>query len=156
MKSHEILRQAIDRVGVKAIAADLRISPALVYKWCEEASADDPDASGTRNPLDRLRDIVRLTEDHRVVDWLCHEAGGFFAHNPRPRPPDVDADLLESTQKLVSQFSELLRDVSSSASDDGQISPAEADRIRTDWQRLKTTAETFVNACEQGIYRRGR
>lgn len=156
MKSHEILREAIDRVGVKLVASELKISAALVYKWCEEAAADDPDASGTRNPLDRLRDIVRLTGDHRVVDWLCHEAGGFFAHNPRPSPADYDADLLESTQKLVSHFSELLGEVSQSISNDGQISAVEAQRIRADWQRLKTLVESFVTACEQGVYRRSR
>src|SRR5262249_50881963 len=108
MESHEVLREAIDKIGVKAVAAELHVSPALVYKWCEEASADDPDASGTRNPLDRLRDIVKLTRDEAIVGWLCHQAGGFFVRNPPAKSRNYDADLLESTQKLVQQFSELL------------------------------------------------
>lgn len=154
MESHEVLREAIDTIGAKAVAAELRVSPALIYKWCEEARSDDPDASGTRNPLDRLRDIVRLTKSVDLVNWLCHEAGGFFVHNPPPRPKQLDVDLLESTQKLVRQFSDLLGEVSQSASNDGQIMPNEASRIREDWERLKTLVETFVVACEKGVYRK--
>ncbi len=154
MESHEVLREAIDPIGAKAVAAELRVSPALIYKWCEEARSDDPDASGTRNPLDRLRDIVRLTGNVALVNWLCHEAGGFFVHNPPAKSRNFDTDLLESTQKLVRQFSDLLGEVSRSASNDGQILPNEARRIRDDWERLKTLVETFVVACEKGIYRK--
>ena len=155
MHSHEVLRQAAEQVGVKALAAELRVSPALVYKWCEEAAAKDPDTSGTRNPLDRLRDIVALTGHIPVVNWLCHEANGFFVHNPEEVSLDIDSDLLQSTQHLVVAFSRLLNEVGKSVADDGAIDPAEADRIRLGWQRLKTTAETFVVACERGIYHRG-
>lgn len=154
MESHEVLRDAAERVGVKALAAELRLSPALIYKWCEESETDDPDASGTRNPLDRLREIVRVTGHIPVVSWLCHEAGGFFVHNPEDECKDIEADLLQSTRHLVAAFSELLNEVSQSATNDGIITPDEADRIRQTWQRLKTTAETFVVACERGVYQK--
>jgi len=154
MESHEVLREAIDTIGAKAVAAELRVSPALIYKWCEEARSDDPDASGTRNPLDRLRDIVRLTGSVELVNWLCHQAGGFFVQNPPVKLKNLDTDLLESTQKLVRQFSELLGEVSQSASNDGQILPNEARRIRGDWERLKMLVEAFVVACEKGLYRK--
>jgi hypothetical protein len=154
MLSHEVLREAADKVGVKALAAKLRVSPALVYKWCEEADPNDPDASGTRNPLDRLREIVQFTGHVPVVNWLCHQAQGFFVHNPEKLSRDIDADLLQSTQHLVQAFSDLLNDVSESVADDGAIDLREADRIRLDWERLKTTSETFVVACERGTYRK--
>src|SRR5437773_2526873 len=67
MQSYEVLREAAEKVGVKALAAELHLSPALIYKWCEPPDIDDPDASGARNPLDRLRDIVRLTGHVAVV-----------------------------------------------------------------------------------------
>ena len=35
MKSYEIIRNAVDDLGVKAVAAGLKVSAALVYKWCE-------------------------------------------------------------------------------------------------------------------------
>ena len=31
----DLIRQAVDEPGVKAVAAALKVSPALVYKWCE-------------------------------------------------------------------------------------------------------------------------
>jgi len=154
MRSHEVLRDAAEVVGVKALAGELRLSPALIYKWCQEADAGDTDTSGTRNPLDRLQQIVRLTGHTPVVSWLCHEADGFFVHNPEATSPDIDSDLLQSTQRLVQSFSRLLNEVSKSVADDGAIDAAEADRIRMGWERLKTTAETFVVACERGVYRK--
>lgn len=154
MRSHEVLREATDKIGVKALAARLRLSPALIYKWCEEADPNDPDASGTRNPLDRVREIVEYTGHLGVLSWLCHEANGFFVYNPEADSADIDSDLLQSTQHLVMAFSDLLQEVSESVADDGAISPVEADRIRLDWERLKTTAESFVVACERGIYRK--
>jgi len=153
MRSNEVLREAAEVVGVKALASELRLSPALIYKWCQEADPQDPDTSGTRNPLDRLQEIVRLTGHIPVVSWLCHEADGFFVHNPEAECQDIDADLLQSTQHLVMAFSKLLSEVSKSVANDGYIEPDEADRIRMGWERLKTTAETFVVACERGVYR---
>ncbi len=152
MRSHEVLRRAAAAIGVKALAAELRLSPALVYKWCQDYDPDDPDASGARNPLDRLADIVRVTADREVVNWLCHEAGGFFVVNPTGQPPDVSIELLANTQRLVKEFSQLLLTVTRSIEDDGEIEPTEADRIRDVWETFKGTVEAFTVACERGIY----
>ena len=154
MRSHEVLREAADRIGVKALAAALRLSPALVYKWCQQADPDDPDASGARNPLDRLRDIVIATESTKVVNWLCHEAGGFFVSNPEIDRAELDTELLVNTQRLVEEFSRLLSAVTKSIEDDGEIDSREADRIRQAWEDLKGTAEAFTVACERGDYHR--
>lgn len=154
MQSHEVLREAAERVGVKILASELRLSPAMVYKWCEEADSDDSEASGTRNPLDRISEIVRLTGHTGVVSWLCHEAGGFFAENPTVKPEKMGADLLQRTQELVAGFSRLLDEVSRSVADDNQIDSNEADRIRSTWESLKTTVESFVVAAERGMYLR--
>lgn len=153
MKSNEVLREAAEIVGVKALASELKLSPALIYKWCQEADPTDPDLSGARNPLDRLREIIAVTGHTPIVSWLCHEADGFFVHNPESKSKDIDNDLLQSTQHLVKAFSQLLNEVSDSVADDGAIEPDEADKIRMGWERLKTTAETFVVACERGVYR---
>ena len=108
MESYEVLREAAEKIGVKALAAKLRLGPALVYKWCEEASPDGPDDARTRNPLDRVCEIVRATGHVPVVKWLCHEAGGFFVHNTDADAMDINSDLLQSTQHLVLAFSGLL------------------------------------------------
>ena len=152
MRSYEVLREAADKIGVKALAHELRVSPALVYKWCQPPEAEDADNSGARNPLDRVCEIVRLTHHTEVVSWLCHAAGGFFVPNPRTRGGDAAGDLLAATQQMIQGFSRLLAEVSRSACDDNRINTAEADRIRQSWERLKSTAETFVVACERGNY----
>ncbi|MGD2110599.1 MAG: helix-turn-helix domain-containing protein [Phycisphaerae bacterium] len=154
MRSYEVLKRAADGIGVKALAAELRLSPALVYKWCQGWDPEDPDASGARNPLDRVADIVKHTGDKDVVNWLCHEAGGFLALNhPVEPPPDVSGELLGNTQRLVREFSQLLLAVTKSIEDDGEIDPTEADRIRDAWEAFKTTVETFTVACERGLFR---
>ena len=130
MRSFEVLKRAADRVGVKALAAELRLTPALIYKWCQEYDPHDPDKSGARNPLDRLSDLVRVTGDIQVVNWLCHEADGFFVKNPTEHPVNIRTELLVETQRLVQEFSQLLLTVTRSIEDDGRIEPAEADRIR--------------------------
>lgn len=152
MHSHEVLREASDSIGVKALAAQLRLSPALVYKWCQGADPDDPDASGARNPLDRLREIVLATQSTKVVNWLCHEAGGFYVANPTLTADSLDRALLVNTQKLVEEFSRLLSTVTRSIEDDGKIDPGEADGIRQAWESLKSTVETFTVACERGMF----
>lgn len=152
MRSHEVLREAVEGVGVKALAAELRLSPALVYKWCQQASREDRDASGARNPLDRLADVVRVTSSRKVVEWLCHEADGFFVPNPKcPRKPHR-VELLGETQKLVAEFGRLLLTVTRSIEDDGYIDGDEADRIRRAWERLKAVSEEFTVACERGLF----
>ncbi|MGB0715510.1 MAG: phage regulatory CII family protein [Phycisphaerae bacterium] len=152
MKSHEVLKRAADTVGVKALASELRLSQAMVYKWCQESDSSDPDASGARNPLDRLADIVRITNDTRICNWLCHESGGFMVMNPKGKPPDLDSELLANTQRLVKEFSQLLLTVTRSIEDDGKIEPKEADHIREVWEDFKSMVETFTVACERGHF----
>jgi len=154
MKSYEVIRTAVDEPGVKAVAAALKVSPALVYKWCEPpADEDDPEQSGARNPLDRVREMYMLTKDIRIIRWLCNEADGFFVSNPVPelRKSNDEAIFLE-TRGMVRDFSELLDAVTESHDDDGSIDTQEADEIRQKWEDLKACVERFVISCERGIY----
>ena len=152
MNSYEVLRRAAEPIGVKALAVKLRLSPAMVYKWCQESGKDDPDASGARNPLDRIAEIYNATESVEVINWLCHEANGFFVNNPKPLNADIDTELLRNTHQLVTEFSKLLATVTKSIEDDGMIEPTEANQIRQAWETLKLMAESFVVACERGAY----
>ncbi len=150
--SHEVLKQAADRIGVKALAATLKLSPALVYKWCQEYDDEDPDTSGARNPLDRLAEIIDATGDVDVVTWLCNRAGGFFVPNPDVSVRDLGTDLLVGTQRLVKEFSDMLEEVSASVANDGAVQPKEAERIRRHWETLKRVAEGFVVSGEAGLF----
>lgn len=152
MRSFEVLRDAADVVGVKALAAELRLSPALVYKWCQDSDPNDPDASGARNPLDRLADIVRVTGSTEVVNWLCQQAGGFLVANPKTTHHSLQVELLSEAQNLVAAFGQLLLTVTKSIEDDGFIEDYEAERIRRSWEKLKGSAEAFTVACERGVF----
>lgn len=150
--SWEALRNATERVGVKAVAAKLKVSTALVYKWCQEPQLPDAGGSGARNPLDRLRVLYELTGDAGIVRWLCAAASGFFVANPPTEADNRDEQLLGNTQQLVQDFAQLLEDISQSIENDGQITRPEADKIRDAWDALKGHAERFVVTCERGVY----
>jgi len=154
MKSYDVIRQAVDEPGVKAVAAALKVSPALVYKWCEAtAEADETEQSGAKNPLDRVREMYLLTKDIRLIRWLCNEAGGFFVSNPVPDlRKSLDEQFFSETRSMVREFSELLDTVTESVEDEPGIDPEEADQIRQRWEDLKACLEKFVIRCEKGHY----
>lgn len=148
MESSDVLKKAIHERGVKAVAAELKVSTSLVYKWCQEKESES--GSGVENPLDRIRRVVEVTGDTGPIHWLCMAAGGFFVENPVDRD-GKKTPVLEATQRLLSEFSELLGAVSTGYNADGIIDSVEAGRIRKEWEDLKSLAEKFVTACE-GIY----
>lgn len=147
MKSHEVLKKAFESSSPKAIAAELGVSLSLVYKWAQEQSET---GSGSRNPLDRLLEIIRLTEDDRIVEWLCHRCNGYFVRNPDSNCKE-GFEVLPATSEIVEQFSRLLARISESALDHS-ITQEEAQSIRRSWDRLKCYAEGFVRCCEEGDF----
>lgn len=153
MKSHEVIRQAVDGPGVKSVAAGMKVSAALVYKWCEPAADEnDPDQSGTKNPLDRVGELYGQTKDTRLLRWVCNLAGGFYVPNPEPQVGNLEQNLYRQTRTLVRDFSELLDSVTDSIDNDHQIDLKEADTIRQRWEDLKSSVEHFVQLCEKGHF----
>jgi hypothetical protein len=154
MKSYEVIREAVDEPGVKAVAASLKVSAALVYKWCEApADVADPEQSGAKNPLDRARDLYAITKDIKLVRWLCNEAGGFFVANPASDPTkSLDENVFGETRAMVRDFSELLDTITESLENIPGIDLGEADQIRQKWEDLKSLVERFVIGCEKEFY----
>ena len=152
--SRRVLKRAIDKAGVKALAKALKLSPALLYRWCE-AHPNDPDseASGAVNPLDRIRAIFDATQDMTLINWICKTAGGFFVKDPVSRPTVRNQEMFQQTQIVIKEFSNTLNAISQAYSDDN-ISLHEAERIRTEWERLKRAGETLVRECETGFFNR--
>ena len=168
MQSYELLREVFDKTTPKQVAADLGLSLSMVYKWAEppthaaglrsEASADaramaDRTArragSGTGNPLDRIEALLTSTGDHRLVQWICQRAGGFFIQNPKNMPhPHY---LIPATNQIVQEFADLLHVIATATADD-KILPPEARQIRARWEELKTVTEGFVACCEEGNF----
>src|SRR5688572_9790196 len=123
MKSHEVLKIAIDQVGVKTIASDLNLSPALIYKWCQERATEDTDLtmSGAVNPLDRVMEIFEKTKNVELINWICRMADGYFVQNALIDEHTYDARVFKNTQRLIKQFSETLEKISDCFDNDNKI-----------------------------------
>ena len=147
MESHEALKRAFEKTSSKAIAAELGVSLSLVCGWAQEQSAS---GGGSRNPLDRTLEIIRLTGDLCIVDWLCHRCGGYFVRNPEISI-HAGIDVLPPASELIDRFSEVLHRISQAAAN-ASITPDEAEEIREHWGKLKCFAEGFVRCCEEGDF----
>ncbi len=147
MQSHELLREVIQKTSAKQVAGDLNLSLSMIYKWSEP---DEGDGSGAVNPLDRIEQLLRSTNDRRIVQWICERAGGFFILNPVNHKPHPDF-LIPATNEIVQEFADLLA-VIAMAAGDNEISPKEAKTIRARWEELKSVTEGFVACCEKGNF----
>ena len=148
MQSHELLREVFQKSSAKQVAADLGLSLSLIYKWAEPP--EENAGSGSANPLDRIAALQRSTQDPRVTQWLCEQAGGFFVRNPRTHHAHPDF-LIPATNEIVQEFADLLAVIAVAAAD-SHINAQEAKTIRARWEELKTVTETFVACCENGNF----
>ena len=147
MQSYELLREVFENKTPKQVAADLGLSLSMVYKWAEPPN--HASGSGTGNPLDRIEALLTSTGDHRLVQWICQRAGGFFILNPRNTPhPHY---LIPATNQIVQDFADLLHVIAKATADD-TITQPEAKQIRARWEELKTVTEGFVACCEKGNF----
>lgn len=148
MQSHEVMKEVLKKTSAKQIAAEMNLSLSLIYKWAEPP--EDDSGSGTSNPLERVGQMIRVTGDSRVAQWVCEQADGFFIRNPHNLPPPNT--LIPVTNDIVQEFADMLATIAQ-ASADNAISKDEAKTIRRRWEELKTVTEGFVRAAETGNYR---
>jgi len=147
MESHELLRDVFQKVSPKKAAADLGLSLSMIYKWMEPPGQ----SSGAANPLDRIAVLTRCSNDTRIVQWVCHKAGGLYVKNPRNIHPHP-LYLVPAMNSVVQEFADLLS-VMAAAAADSKITAAESKSIRDRWEELKTVTEEFVRCCEEGNFR---
>lgn len=147
MQSHELLKEVLKRISAKQISADMGLSLSLIYKWAEPPQ--DETGSGANNPLDRIEQLLRITGDTRIAQWVCERAGGFFITNPQNKPHDIN--LIPATNVIVQEFADMLGVIAVAAADN-RISKDEAKAIRRRWEDLKSATESFVRHCEEGNF----
>jgi hypothetical protein len=147
MQSHEVMREILKKTSAKQIAADMALSLSLIYKWAEPP--EDDSGSGASSPLDRVGQLIRITHDPRLAQWVCEQAGGFFIRNPKQLPPDQP--LIPITNDIVQDFADMLATIAISSAD-SVITREEAKNIRRRWENLKTVTEGFVHAAESGNF----
>ncbi len=145
MESHELLREVFEKKTAKEVSADLELSTSMIYKWAQPSHND----GGVENPLDRIEGLFQSTGDHRLIQWICQRAGGFFILNPKNTPHPTY--LIPATNQIVQEFADLLQVVAQAAADN-QITSAEAKQIRARWEELKSATEGFVACCEEGNF----
>jgi len=150
MQSHEVLKEVLKKTSAKQIAAEMGLSLSLIYKWAEPPSDDS--GSGANNPLDRIEQLLRVTGDRQIAQWVCERAGGFFITNPKAK---ATRSLIPATNDIVQEFADMLQ-VIAAAGADQQITKEEASAIRTRWEALKSVTEGFVRASESGDFGGGK
>jgi Phage regulatory protein CII (CP76) len=149
MQSYELLHEVFEKTAPKKIGADLNLSESMIYKWAQPQAA----GSGASNPLDRVEALLKSTGDHRIVQWICQRAGGFFILNPKNTPhPHY---MIPATNQIVQEFADLLHVIATATADE-KILPPEARQIRARWEELKSVTEGFVTCCERGNFDRIR
>lgn len=147
MHSHEVMKEVLKKTSAKQIAADMGLSLSLIYKWAEPP--EDDSGSGASSPLDRVGQLIRITRDPRVAQWVCEQAGGFYIRNPQQFPSHQP--LIPITNDIVQEFADMLATIATSSADN-VITKDEAKNIRRRWEELKTVTEGFVTACESGSF----
>lgn len=146
MQSHEVMKEVLKRTSAKQISADMGLSLSLIYKWAEPP--EDENGTGASSPLDRVGQLIRITGDVRVAQWVCEQANGFFIRNPQTEPTK---DTLRATNDIVQEFADMLATIAT-ASADHAITKEEAKTIRRRWEELKSVTEGFVKAAESGSF----
>ena len=147
MQSHELLKEVLKKTSAKQIAADMGLSLSLIYKWAEPPS--DETGSGANNPLDRIEQLLHITADPRIAQWVCERAGGFYIVNPKAKAHPYQ--LIPSTNSIVQEFADMLGVIAVAAADN-TITATEARAIRGRWEDLKSVTEGFVRQCEEGNF----
>jgi len=146
MHAHEVMREVLKKTSAKQISSEMGLSLSLIYKWAEPP--EDDSGSGASSPLDRVGQLIRITGDAHVAQWVCEQADGFFIRNPHVNPT---TDTLRATNDIVQEFADMLATIAQ-ASADNVISKDEAKTIRRRWEELKTVTEGFVRAAESGNF----
>jgi len=147
MQSHEVMRDVLKKTSAKQIAAEMGLSLSMIDKWAEPP--EDESGSGTGSPLDRVGQLIRITGDARVAQWVAEQAGGFYIRNPKNLP--AGQQLIPMTNDIVHEFADMLSTIATSSADN-VITKDEAETIRARWEELKSVTEGFVKAAESGNF----
>jgi hypothetical protein len=147
MESHEVMKEVLKKTSAKQIAAEMHLSLSLIYKWAE--LPEDDSGSGTGSPLDRVGQLLRVTKDARIAQWVAEQANGFYIRNPANLPPHQP--LIPMTNDIVQEFADMLATIAISSAD-SVITKEEAKTIRARWEELKSVTEGFVRAAESGTF----
>ena len=147
MDSHEVMKEVLKKTSAKQIAADMGLSLSLISKWAEPPEGDS--TTGANSPLERVGQLLRITHDTRIAQWVCEQSDGFYIRNPHNVPAALP--LIPITNDIVQEFADMLGAIAVAAADN-VISKEEAKAIRRRWEDLKSVTEGFVASSEEGNF----
>lgn len=108
MNAQALLQDIYQQVGIKQLAAQLGVSTSLLYKWLGQGD------SHRMNPVDRVAQLFRVTQDRRLVDMVCRLAGGHFVAEPpvqrrrASRRPELSCRVMRELAQLQAAVAERL------------------------------------------------
>jgi len=145
MESHEILREAFKKVGCKTVAAEMHLSLSLIHQWSRGIDGK----SVAANPLDRMAQLLEVTADRRLADWICAQQNGFFVENPpaEKAPADLPSAGLAALKDLNQMETALPETLEHPAT------PAQAEKLRHLWETAKSNTERVVRTLENKQFR---
>jgi transcriptional regulator with XRE-family HTH domain len=147
MKSHELFRKLLEDCNAKQLAGQMGLSTSIIYKWAESSAEG---SSGAANPLDRIAQLMKITDPRSIAQWICEQAGGYYVKNPHINR-DLNHSVVVASNRIVQEFADMLSLVATAALDNS-ISETESKEIRHRWEELKSATEHFVISCEEGNF----
>ena len=93
-----------------------------------------------------MAQLLEVTADRRLADWICAQGNGFFVENPpakKTEPPLPSAGLaaLKDLNQLETALLETLTQPKA---------PAPAEKLRRLWEVSKSNVERVVRVLEDG------
>lgn len=145
-QSYQVLKEAIKPKGAKFIAESMGLSASIVFKWSQS-----PFNAGTAiDPLQRVIELHKITQDDSIIQWICQKTGGVFVRDVEVEELTA-GNLFGGVQDILEEFSEMLSAITVSKVD-GSIDKIETAVIRKEWQEMKAATERFVLSCERGDF----
>jgi len=146
MEAHEIMALAVPRGKARILANLLGVSESLVLKWQREPTSDEnPNATGTPNPLERL---------DRIFDFcLLHNrsAAAIIASRYQAKLDEFyDSVLREplAEHEWNSKIAEGMRETTQALA--AIIEKAPSETVRKEWEEAQHRIEEIVRRIEAG------
>jgi len=111
-ESYEVLKDVINQGGVKSVAIQMGLPQPLLYKWCNDSKEDEDSytaPTGASNPPDRIRKLYEITNDSRIIKWVCHTADGILLRILQWEKNIYTVKCQKQHRSLLTSFQKLLR-----------------------------------------------
>ena len=139
MNEH-ILNEATKGVNKKELAGELGFDVSYLYRQLN---------GGERNILEQTKVWTDTETGDDIIQYLCRRQGGFF-YKELEYEGQHDFSIIN---KVLTGFSDYFKTLSESLSD-GEVDIKEGEACRAKWDKLKSVVEPFLQAAEDGKYRK--